>query len=94
MKGEDEENIRGENKKKVGTKDEENIGGEDEESIEVEDRIMTMIEELRTCGNGQKHSVIIPPYLILGYLGMNIAMGIVGLPELQDYWTREPLHVP
>ena len=28
---------------------------------------------------------------ILGYLGMNIAMGIVGLPELQDYWTREPL---
>ena len=23
----------------------------------------------------------------LGYLGMNIAMGIVGLPELQDYWT-------
>ena len=142
MKGEDEENVGGENKKKVGTKDEENIGGEDEESIEVEDRIMTMIEELRTCGNGQKHSAMIPPYLllhitkagptqaaksrdtplefiirifldklvdvvtetnvyaaqngfnvtftkedILGYLGMNIAMGIVGLPELQDYWT-------
>ena len=65
MKGEDEENVRGENKKKVGTKDEENIGGEDEESIEVKDRIMTMIEELRTCGNGQKHSAIIPPYLLL-----------------------------
>ena len=31
---------------------------------------------------------------ILGYLGMNIAMDIVGLPELQDYWTREPLLVP
>ena len=28
---------------------------------------------------------------ILGYLGMNIAMGIVGLPSVNDYWTREPL---
>ena len=32
---------------------------------------------------------------VLAFLGLNIAMGIVGLPELEDYWTREPLlHVP
>lgn len=28
---------------------------------------------------------------ILGYLGMSIAMGIVNLPAVNDYWTREPL---
>lgn len=28
---------------------------------------------------------------ILGFLGMNIAMGIVGLPEVKDYWAREPI---
>ena len=28
---------------------------------------------------------------ILGFLGMNIAMGIVGFPEVKDYWAREPM---
>ena len=63
MKGEDE-NIGGENKEKVGNEDEENVGSEKEGSIGVEDGIMTMIEELRMCENGQKHSTMIPPYLL------------------------------
>ena len=28
---------------------------------------------------------------VLAYLGMNIAMGIVDLPEHTDYWTQEPM---
>lgn len=28
---------------------------------------------------------------ILSYIGMNIAMGVVDLPEITDYWTREPI---
>ena len=28
---------------------------------------------------------------ILGFLGLNVAMGIVGLPEVKDYWAREPI---
>ena len=32
---------------------------------------------------------------VLAYIGLNIAMGIVGLPEVADYWSREPiLHSP
>ena len=40
------------------------FGSKDEESIGVEDGIMTMIDELRTCENGQKHSTMIPPYIL------------------------------
>ena len=28
---------------------------------------------------------------IMGYIGLNIAMGVVNLPNIQDYWTREPI---
>jgi hypothetical protein len=28
---------------------------------------------------------------ILGYISLNIAMGIVDLPEIADYWTKEPM---
>lgn len=28
---------------------------------------------------------------ILSYVGMNIAMGVVNLLEITDYWTREPI---
>lgn len=28
---------------------------------------------------------------IRAYIGLNIAMGIVGLPEISDYWSREPI---
>ena len=32
---------------------------------------------------------------ILGYIGINIAMGIADLPEITDYWAKEPiLHCP
>ncbi len=27
----------------------------------------------------------------MGYIGLNIAMGVVNLPNIQDYWTREPI---
>ncbi len=31
---------------------------------------------------------------ILGFIGINIAMGITNLPEISDYWAKEPLSRP
>ena len=27
----------------------------------------------------------------MGYIGLNIAMGVVNLPNIQDFWTTEPI---
>jgi len=49
------------------------------------------VEETNVYISQKGYNVAFTKEDILGYLGMNIAMGIVCLPELQDYWTRELL---
>ena len=58
------------------------------------DELVDVVTETNVYAAQNGFNVTFTKEDILGYLGMNIAMGIVGLPELQDYWTREPLHVP
>ena len=54
-----------------------------------------IVENTNLYAHQQGVPVLLSRDEILSYFGMNIAMGIVSLPEISDYWSREPmLRVP
>ena len=59
--------------------------------IFTDELIDTIVIETNAYATQKGYNIMLSREDILGYLGMNIAMGIVGLPEVSDYWTREPL---
>ena len=57
----------------------------------TDELVDTIVENTKVYAAQKGYSVSFGREEILAYLGMNIAMGIVDLPEHTDYWTQEPM---
>ena len=57
----------------------------------TDELVDTIVENTKVYATQKGYSVSFDREEILAYLGMNIAMGIVDLPEHTDYWTQEPM---
>lgn len=57
----------------------------------TDELVDTIVENTKVYAAQKGYSVSFGREEILAYLGMNIAMGIVDLPEHTDYWTQESM---
>lgn len=57
----------------------------------TDELVDTIVKNTKVYVAQKGYSVSFGREEILAYLGMNIAMGIVDLPEHTDYWTQEPM---